>query len=87
MECDPAVLSKTSKTGTSSLWFLHGTIDYMTGFMSSALFSFLPQGSRSEEPGDTEDNRESRGSDQDIRPGAGSTTTAMTLKLSHGRTD
>lgn len=51
------------------------------------LFFMLPQGSRSEEPGDTEDNRESRGSDQDIRPGAGGTMTTMTLKVSHSRTD
>lgn len=46
-----------------------------------------PQRSRSEEPGDTEDNRESRGSDQDICPGARGTTTTMTLKVSHSRTD
>lgn len=44
--------------------------------MSSALLPFLPQGSRSEEPGDPEDKTESRGSDQDIRPGAGGTATA-----------
>lgn len=40
MECDHAVLSKTSKTGSSLLLFLYGTINYMTGFMSSAHFSF-----------------------------------------------
>lgn len=90
MECDHAtiaMLSKTSKTGSSRLMILYETINYMTSFMSPALFSFLPQGSRSEEPGDTEDNRERRGSDQDICPGAGATMTAMVLKVSHSRTD